>query len=122
MGSRHAQARWRTSLRNPDPNVPYPCRTARGLPTPYATDTMALYAFDTIKFGAQWQASAGLRWDNYRTSSRPSATEHYSRTPDNLLNYQLGLVYKPCRKARSMQLTVRRPRRPLSPAPRHPTS
>ncbi|MGE8655196.1 MAG: TonB-dependent receptor [Achromobacter sp.] len=83
-----------TSLRNPDPNVSYPCRTARGLAAPYATDTLALYAFDTIKFDAQWQASAGLRWDNYRTSGRPSATEHYSRT-DNLLNYQLGLVYKP---------------------------
>lgn len=83
-----------TSLHNPDPNVSYPCRTARGLAAPYATDTLALYAFDTIKFGEHWQASGGLRWDNYRTSGRPSATEHYSRT-DNLVNYQLGLVYKP---------------------------
>lgn len=83
-----------TSLQHPDPNVPYPCRTARGLPAPYATDTAALYAFDTIKFDEQWQAGVGLRWDNYRTSGRPSVTEHYSRS-DNLLNYQLGLVYKP---------------------------
>ena len=83
-----------TSLRNPDPNVAYPCRTARSWPAPYATDTLALYGFDTLKFDEQWQASLGLRWDNYRTSGHDKKKQGYSRT-DNLFNYQLGLAYKP---------------------------
>lgn len=82
------------SLRNPDPNVAYPCRTARSWPAPYATDTLALYGFDTLKFDEQWQASVGLRWDNYRTSGHDKKKQGYSRT-DNLFNYQLGLAYKP---------------------------
>lgn len=83
-----------TSLRNPDPNVAYPCRTVRSWPAPYATDTLALYGFDTLKFDEQWQASVGLRWDNYRTSGHDKKKQGYSRT-DNLFNYQLGLAYKP---------------------------
>lgn len=83
-----------TSLRNPDPNVAYPCRTARSWPAPYATDTLALYGFDTLKFDEQWQASVGLRWDNYRTSGHDKKKQGYGRT-DNLFNYQLGLAYKP---------------------------
>lgn len=83
-----------TSLRNPDPNVAYPCRTARSWPAPYATGTLALYGFDTLKFDEQWQASVGLRWDNYRTSGHDKKKQGYSRT-DNLFNYQLGLAYKP---------------------------
>ncbi len=83
-----------TSLRNPDPNVAYPCRTARSWPAPYATDTLALYGFDTLKFDEQWLASVGLRWDNYRTSGHDKKKQGYSRT-DNLFNYQLGLAYKP---------------------------
>lgn len=83
-----------TSLRDPDPNVAYPCRTARSWPAPYATDTLALYGFDTLKFDEQWQASVGLRWDNYRTSGHDKKKQGYSRT-DNLFNYQLGLAYKP---------------------------
>ncbi|MFY3604598.1 TonB-dependent receptor [Achromobacter xylosoxidans] len=83
-----------TSLRNPDPNVAYPCRTARSWPAPYATDTLALYGFDTLKFDEQWQASVGLRWDNYRTSGHDKKKQGYSRT-DNLFNCQLGLAYKP---------------------------
>ncbi|MFP3758026.1 TonB-dependent receptor, partial [Cupriavidus sp. SIMBA_020] len=75
-----------TSLRNPDPNVAYPCRTARSWPAPYATDTLALYGFDTLKFDEQWQASVGLRWDNYRTSGHDKKKQGYSRT-DNLFNY-----------------------------------
>lgn len=83
-----------TSLRNPDPNVAYPCRTARSWPAPYATDTLALYGFDTLKLDEQWQASVGLRWDNYRTSGHDKKKQGYSRT-DNLFNYQFGLAYKP---------------------------
>lgn len=83
-----------TSLYDPDPNVAYPCRTVLSWPAPYATDTLALYGFDTLKFSEQWQASVGLRWDNYRTSGHDRKENSYSRS-DNLLNYQLGVAYKP---------------------------
>lgn len=85
-----------TSLRDPDPNVAYPCRTARREPAPYSTETLALYGFDTLRFSEQWQASVGLRWDNYRTggADKKKPNIHHHRT-DNLFNYQLGLAYKP---------------------------
>src|SRR3546814_2420260 len=65
---------------------------------------MALYGFDTIKLNEQWQASVGLRWDNYKISGKniapgrgaPAGSPHYDADrEDNLFNYQLGLAYKP---------------------------
>jgi len=93
-------------LWNPDPGTSYPgTLTRNGNPARYNTDTVALYGFDTIKFNEQWQASVGLRWDNYRTSgsniakgrSDPASTPAFYSTSreDNLFNYQLGLAYKP---------------------------
>lgn len=93
-------------LWNPDPGTSYPgTLTRNGNPARYNTDTVALYGFDTIKFNEQWQASVGLRWDNYRTSgsniakgrSDPATTPAFYSTSreDNLFNYQLGLAYKP---------------------------
>ena len=93
-------------LWNPDPGTSYPgTLTRNGNPARYSTDTVALYGFDTIKFNEQWQASVGLRWDNYRTSgsniakgrSDPASTPAFYSTSreDNLFNYQLGLAYKP---------------------------
>ncbi|RBL80048.1 TonB-dependent siderophore receptor [Streptomyces cavourensis] len=93
-------------LWNPDPGTSYPGTLTRNdNPARYNTDTVALYGFDTIKFNEQWQASVGLRWDNYRTSgsniakgrSDPATTPAFYSTSreDNLFNYQLGLAYKP---------------------------
>ena len=62
-------------------------------------DTAALYGFDTLKFNDQWLLNAGLRIDHYRLSaSGPAGRSNpaYDLTrSDTLLNYQLGLVYKP---------------------------
>ena len=95
-----------TSLWDPDPNASYPGHLQRNNnPARYNTDTVALYAFDTIKFNDQWQASLGARWDNYRTGGSniakgrndPTGTPDFYSTSreDNLFNYQLGLAYKP---------------------------
>ena len=95
-----------TSLWGPDPHDYYPGHLSRNdNPARYSTDTIALYGFDTIKFNEQWQASVGLRWDNYRVSGKisPAARNDPASTPafystsreDNLFNYQLGLAYKP---------------------------
>jgi len=94
------------SLWDPDPGVSYPGHLQRNdNPARYNTDTVALYGFDTIKFNDQWQASLGLRWDNYRTSGSniargrndpASAPAIYSTSrEDNLFNYQVGVAYKP---------------------------
>ncbi|ULZ43557.1 TonB-dependent receptor [Bordetella pertussis] len=95
-----------TSLWDPDPHDYYPGHLSRNdNPARYSTDTIALYGFDTIKFNEQWQASVGLRWDNYRVSGSniargrndPASTPAFYSTSreDNLFNYQLGLAYKP---------------------------
>lgn len=94
------------SLWDPDPHTDYTGRLTRNNnPARYNTDTIALYGFDTIKFNEQWQASLGLRWDNYRTSGSniargrndPAGTPAFYSTSreDNLFNYQIGLAYKP---------------------------
>lgn len=94
------------SLWDPDPGTYYPGHLQRNdNPARYNTDTVALYGFDTIKFNEQWQASLGLRWDNYRTSGSniakgrndPASTPAFYSTSreDNLFNYQVGVAYKP---------------------------
>ena len=86
-----------TDLYNPNPYDPWAGTVARNdNPSFYQTDATAIYAFDTIKFSEQWQASLGVRWDRYETEaetpSDPAANAHSS---DTFINYQLGLVYKP---------------------------
>ncbi len=100
-----AATAWCTSLWDADPHTYYPGRLERrDNPATYTTNTMAVYGFDTIKFNEQWQASVGLRWDNYQISGKniapgrgaPAGTPNYDASrEDNLFNYQLGLAYKP---------------------------
>lgn len=86
------------------------------------TDTRALYLFDTLKFGEHFLLTAGLRADRYTTAYDATAvcntpgtsggsgrgivycgaspvgtlvTTADLRDSDTLLNYKLGLVYKP---------------------------
>lgn len=56
--------------------------------------TRSIYAFDTITLSERWQAGLGLRLDDY--SVKYTHTDNsVRRRDDTLLNYQLGLVYKP---------------------------
>ncbi|WP_168797213.1 catecholate siderophore receptor Fiu [Lampropedia aestuarii] len=57
------------------------------------TDTLALYAFDTIKLDARWQLNGGLRLDRYKTTFR-SVNDSISAS-DNLLTWKAGVLYKP---------------------------
>ena len=62
-----------------DPVTGYaPARS--GAFTDGSTDTIAFYAFDTVDLGAKWQASGGLRWEHYDTSSS-RWTRRASRSP-----------------------------------------
>ena len=94
---------WCASLNNPDTSAPWSFDWA--LPdqgTKNTVDTVALYAFDTLKFNDQWLLNAGLRVDNYRVKTSGPASTGRNPAPaydlnrnDTLFNYQLGLVYKP---------------------------
>jgi len=89
----------RVSVYYPDSSVSLPDYNRTGAHNDGSTDTYAIYAFDTLKFNEQWQLNGGLRLDHYKTHY---AT--YGATGDttldlgkrgNLLNYKLGVLYKP---------------------------
>lgn len=89
-----------TSLYNPNPRDPWVntgTGGAAGSRTESETTTKSIYAFDTIEFNKQWQAGLGVRLDDYSTKfiNAPSSGSETIRRNDTLVNYQLGLVYKP---------------------------
>ncbi|MGF6711963.1 catecholate siderophore receptor [Luteibacter sp. W1I16] len=78
------------------------------------TNTAAAYFFDTLKFGEHWQVNAGVRLDHYKTDfdslvvcgarggpvcgPRPAGSivpGVNASTSDNLVNYKIGVLYKP---------------------------
>nr|WP_323016820.1 TonB-dependent receptor [Castellaniella sp.] len=86
-----------TSLYNPNPNDPWVNSGSGGpvgKPTYTRTQTKSIYGFDTIEFNEQWQATLGLRVDDYATRLSQFEKDRIDRH-DTLFNYQLGLVYKP---------------------------
>jgi catecholate siderophore receptor len=88
-----------TDLFHPDPDDPYlPALVRTGASTDGTADTVAAYAFDTIKAGNRWQIDAGLRvdrvavdFDNVLADGTETA---YSRT-DVAPSGRAGVVYKP---------------------------
>ena len=98
------------NLYNPNPYVSGYNRIANGTGSDGSTDTIGLYAFDTLKFNEQWQLTAGLRYDHYSTTYNATAltlartgngpqtttiTPTNLKLSDNLLSGKIGLVYKP---------------------------
>ena len=87
-------------LYNPNPGQlplgPMPANT--GIPNHAKADTLAVYAFDTLKFGEKWELSGGLRWDHvesrYNTNTTAATSQELSRT-DDLPSWRVGLVFKP---------------------------
>ena len=91
------------NLYNPNPDVVGYNRLRNGTGSNGRTDTVGLYAFDTIKLNEQWQITGGLRYDHYSTDFNSTALALPSRaiTPtslsvsDGLFTGKLGVVYKP---------------------------
>ncbi len=103
------------NLYAPNSNVANPAYGPNGTWSAGKTDTAAAYLFDTLKFGEHWQVNAGVRLDNYTTDFTSVVTCGTSRSApacgslpignpvsgvnarqsDNLLNYKLGVLYKP---------------------------
>ncbi|RYG09174.1 MAG: TonB-dependent siderophore receptor, partial [Caulobacteraceae bacterium] len=90
-----------TPLYDPDPTDPWTGTIARGLVSSTTTDTVGVYAFDSISFGEQWLLNLGLRWDDYSVegvnATGTVAAPVYTPTSGDwdFVNYQVGLVYKP---------------------------
>lgn len=89
-----------TSLYDPDPHDPW-VNTLDGdrvgQPTRSRTITKSIYAFDTVELSSQWLVNGGLRLDRYETKFTNTPANKYQviKRDDTLLNYQLGLVFKP---------------------------
>ena len=89
-----------TSLYNPEPRDPW-VNKGSGEPLGNRTKsenvTKSIYAFDTLDFNKWLQAGLGIRLDNYLTRfvNTPASGSKTIRRHDTLLNYQLGLVFKP---------------------------
>lgn len=84
---------WQGVLNRPDPSVNY-------------TETVGVYAFDSISFGEKWLLNLGIRHDEYSVKGRDvgvtssqgviTATTITPRKGDwSFTNYQVGLVFKP---------------------------
>lgn len=89
-----------TSLYSPNTDDPYLENIQHdGAKTQADADSVALYAFDTLKFNEQWELSGGLRWDYFNvdytaTDATGGVTSNLGRI-DRMLSWRTGLVYKP---------------------------
>jgi len=91
------------NLYNPNPYVTGYTRMSNGTGSFGQTDTVSLYAFDTMKINEQWQVTGGLRYDHYSTDYSATAlvlpagtiTPTDLNTSGNLWTGKIGLVYKP---------------------------
>lgn len=88
-----------TDLEFPDPRQPYIPNIVRdGAVTDTIADTIALYAFDTLKLGDHWLLTGGLRWDSfdvdYTSRSTAGAVTRLKRD-DRMLSYRAAITCKP---------------------------
>ena len=96
-------------LFNPTPYVDYtPAYARTGAISDAHANTVAFYAFDTLRFGKHWLVNLGLRWDrvsaDYRAVAATSATgvpgakSVFGRV-DEAPSGRAGITYKPMAKA-----------------------
>lgn len=79
-----------TSLFFPNPYDPFRLTGSFGpLGDPATTDTKAVYIFDTVKLSEQWMVNGGLRVERFDIDD---GTDSWG---DTLLDYQVGLMFKP---------------------------
>lgn len=90
-----------TPLYDPNPQDPWTGTIVRGLISHNSTDTVGVYALDSIEIGDRFIVNLGLRHDDYSVEGRnasgtPAAPVYTAVSGDwTFLNYQIGLVYKP---------------------------
>ena len=84
-----------TMLYNPDPDEPFNGTTTISPNVGDVTgDSLAVYAFDTLKLGNQWELNGGVRWDRFAVDGVNTAAVPVERT-DRMFGFRGGVVYKP---------------------------
>lgn len=88
-----------TDLYNPTPGDPYLENIRRnGAYAESTANSVALYAFDTLKLGEKWELTGGLRYDHFDLDYRSVATNGVA-TPlgrkDDMVSWRGALVFKP---------------------------
>lgn len=90
-----------TRVYDPNPQDPWTGTITRGLISSAVTDTVALYALDSIEIGDRFVVNLGVRYDDYsvegRNASGSVTAPVYTAVGGDwdFVNYQVGLVYKP---------------------------
>lgn len=104
------------SIYYPDSSVNYGKPTRNGAESYGKTDTVAIYAFDTVELNDRWQVNGGLRLDHYRTeytsstacggsgrnavacngapTGTPITTINGATKSGNLVDWKLGALYR----------------------------
>jgi catecholate siderophore receptor len=84
-----------TTLLNPNPNDTY---TGAIIVSPIVGDitgeSVALYAFDTVKVTPKFELNGGLRWDDFGVDGVNTASARVTRI-DRMLSWRAGVVFKP---------------------------
>ena len=98
------------NLYNPSTGDVFLTPTRTGVKASGNTLSAALYAFDTVKVGEQWQFTGGLRWEKYKTEYDGIRLSNADRDPglpvgilvpeslrtsDDLLSWKVGALFKP---------------------------
>ena len=84
-----------TTLFNPNPNDRFTGTiTLSPLVGDITGDSLAAYAFDTVKFGQKFELNGGLRWDYFDVAGVSTAGLSVARI-DRMLGWRAGAVYKP---------------------------
>lgn len=90
-----------TLVYEPNPSDPWTGTIVRGLTSKSETETVALYAFDSIEIGDRFVVNLGVRHDDYSVEGRNASgtilAPVYTATGGDwsFTNYQAGVVYKP---------------------------
>jgi len=83
------------NLTNPNPYTPFTGTRTLGNRTETEATSTAVYAFDTVKLGSQWEIVGGLRWDRFEAETRTPATATTISRTDEMTSGRAGIVYKP---------------------------
>ncbi|TAL25837.1 MAG: TonB-dependent siderophore receptor [Aquabacterium sp.] len=90
----------RVSILNPEgvpaPAIPASAYTAAGaIPNYTKQDTLGLYVQDQVTLAPEWKALLGLRWDEFKQSTRWIRTNPQLERTDRSFSPRTGLIWQP---------------------------